>query len=57
MNTPNSISQANTGHGVGAGFRKVFTQPIMGAVPELERKVELLQVSFRLGEISDHLIL
>ena len=59
MNTQNSISLANIGHGTGAGVGKVITQPIMEAVPELERKVELLQLwaSFKLEGISDHLIL
>ena len=57
MNTQNNISLANVGHGVAAGVGKVFTQPIMEVVHALERKVKLLlQASFILEEISDHLI-
>lgn len=56
--TQNSISLANIGHGEGAGGREVITQPIMEAVLELEREAEiLLQASFKLEEISDHLML
>lgn len=57
MSTQHNISLANIEHRVGARVGEVITQPIMKAVPELNRKVELLlQASFKLEEISGHLI-
>lgn len=56
ISTKNSITLANIGHGAGAGVGKVITQPITEAMPEPNRKVQLLRASCKLEEISDHLI-
>lgn len=56
ISTKNSIALANIGHGAGAGIGKVITQPITGAMPEPNGKVQLLRASCKLEEISDHLI-
>lgn len=57
MSTRNCIS-LGAQRAWGAGVREVISQPTMEAMPKSERKAQLLlQASFKLEEISDHLIL
>lgn len=57
MSTQNSIVLANIGCGAGAGAGEATTQRVTEATPEPNRRLQPpLQASFRLEEISDHLI-